>query len=241
MSQILDTHKLSVYPQNIDFSSEISDVAASNFKLLDLCCGEGLAAWGYWRSGRFSDITGVDINPNLSTRYAFNFVCADVLSLDYDFLAQFDFIHASPPCQAYSYATPEAAKANHPRLIAGIKHMLHASGKPHVIENVPGAKKDLRPNVAMNGLFFGLPSDRPRYFYASTLAAPLRLIKGGRGIAVHGEEYLSLEELKWAFGLKMIGDHRLKLITRGGIKEGIPPVMTMALSCLLLKNKFKVA
>jgi DNA (cytosine-5)-methyltransferase 1 len=216
-------------------------VPASHFRLLDLFCGEGLAAWGYWRSGRFSDITGVDINPDVSTRYAFNFVCADALTLDYEFLSQFDFIHASPPCQAYSDATPKAYKDKHPRLIPDVKHMLHASGKPYVIENVPGSKSVLRPNVAMNGLFFGLESNRPRYFYASTLGVAQRLIKPGKGRAVHGNEYLSIEELIKVFGLKMIGDRRLNLLTRDGIKQGIPPVFTMALSCLLLPDKFRIA
>ena len=68
-------------------------------KLLDLYCGEGLAAWGYWRSGCFSSITGIDINPKMSARFSFEFICADCRSLTYDFLDQFDFIHASPPCQ----------------------------------------------------------------------------------------------------------------------------------------------
>lgn len=220
----------------------MSDVRASHFRLLDLFCGEGLAAWGYWRSGRFSEIVGVDNNPDMSTRYAFNFLCADVMKLDYEFLSQFDFIHASPPCQGYSDATPKEAKERHLKLIPGVKHMLYAAGKPHVIENVPGAKSALRPNVAMNGLFFGLTSNRPRYFYASTLASRIRLIKPGRGLAVHGGQYMSLEEMRAAFGLRsIIGDHRVNGFTRTGIEQGIPPAMTMALSCILLPNKFRIA
>jgi hypothetical protein len=86
-------------------------------RLLDLFCGEGLAAWGYWLSGRFSEIVGVDINPEMSSSYSFDFVCADALTLDYEFLLQFDFIHASPPCQGYSKMTPDQSK--HPRLIPG--------------------------------------------------------------------------------------------------------------------------
>jgi len=50
-------------------------------RLLDLCCGAGLAAWGYWRSGAFSEVVGVDINP---MPYPFDFICGDALTLDYE-------------------------------------------------------------------------------------------------------------------------------------------------------------
>ena len=73
--------------------------------LLDLYCGTGVGAWGYWRSGRFSQIVGVDTDDEKLAGYSFDKINANALSLDYDFLAQFDFIHASPPCQAYSKMT----------------------------------------------------------------------------------------------------------------------------------------
>lgn len=222
--------------------ANLSPGHVAHFRCLDLFCGEGLAAWGYWRSGRFSDITGVDINPEMSTRYAFNFRCANTLTLDYEFLDQFDFIHASPPCQAYSTVTPEWARVRHLKLIRDTHLMLYATGKPYVIENVPGAKKELRPNVAMNGLYFGLLSDRPRYFYASTLAARKLLIKHGRGMVIHGGEYVKRDKLIEAFGLaEMIGRHRLKLITREGIEQGIPPIFTYTLAEMLFPDKFKIA
>lgn len=215
---------------------------AAHFRLLDLYCGEGLAAWGYWRSARFSEIVGVDLNPEVSTGYSFDFVCRDALTLDYAFLDQFDFIHASPPCQAYSQVTPAWARGRHVRLIAATHLMLHAAGKPYVIENVPGAKRELRPNVAMNGLYFGLASDRPRYFYASGLATGKRFIKRGRGMQIHGGDYVERDKLIAAFGLdKMISPHRLKHLTRDGIKQGIPPVFTKTLAEMLILNKFLIA
>lgn len=210
-------------------------------KLLDLCCGEGLVSWGYWASGMFSEIVGVDLNAEMSTRYSFDFIHGDMLALDYDFLSQFDFIHASPPCQAYSDATPKEYRARHMRLIAATQHMLYAVGKPYVIENVPGAKKDLRPNAAMNGLYFGLPINRPRYFKVSGLTAPLRLIKAGRGMRVHGGDYVERDALIQAFGLEQIvSRHSLKLMTRDGIKQGIPPVFTKTLATMLFDCKVKV-
>src|SRR5215207_8218785 len=117
-------------------------------RLLSLFCGGGLACWGYWRSGRFSEIVGVDIADH-SAAYAFDFIQADALALDYDFLLDFDAIHASPPCQAYSTLTPEQYKPNHPRLIEPTRQMLEAVGVPFVIENVPGSVRELRPNLAM--------------------------------------------------------------------------------------------
>lgn len=210
-------------------------------KLLDLCCGEGLVSWGYWSSGMFSEIVGVDIDPEMSTRYSFDFIQGDMLALDYEFLSQFDFIHASPPCQGYSYGTPKEIKARHMKLIAATHHMLFASGKPFVIENVPGAKRDLRPNAEMNGLYFELPINRPRYFRVSGLTAPLRLIKPGRGMRVHGGDYVERVKLIEAFGLEqIISRHALKLMTRDGIKQGIPPVFTKTLAELLFDSKVKV-
>jgi DNA (cytosine-5)-methyltransferase 1 len=81
---------------------------------------------------------GVDIEeqPN----YPFEFVRSDALALGSDFLAGFDAIHASPPCQSHS----DLAKRNRnadawPRLIEPVREMLAATGLPYVIENVEGA------------------------------------------------------------------------------------------------------
>jgi site-specific DNA-cytosine methylase len=62
------------------------------------------------------------------------------LELDPKFIASFDAVHASPPCQAYS----DLAKRNGnghkwPRLIEPIRRVLIRSGLPYVIENVDGA------------------------------------------------------------------------------------------------------
>lgn len=194
-------------------------------KLLDLYCGEGLAAWGYWMSGRFSEIVGVDINPEMSGSYSFDFVCGDCRSLTYDFLEQFDFIHASPPCQAYSYLTPEPER--HMRHVSGTKLMLYASGKPHVIENVQGAVKELRPNLTLDGHAVGLPMERRRYFYVSEMPGSHQVLGQGETVAVHGSQYISREQLIKVFGLRdYVSTRRLSQMTIRGIEEGIPPAMT---------------
>lgn len=212
-------------------------------RLLDLCCGEGIASWGYWASGMFSEIVGVDIEPNMSSCYSFDFINADMMTLDYDFLSQFDIIHASPPCQAYSYATPDRCKARHKKLIPGTKLMLHAANTSHVIENVPGAKLDLKPNVEMNGLYFGLSISRPRFFYVSSLAAAhaLRLTKKGIGKAVHGGEYVSRADLIECFGLQnIISRHTLKKLSIDGIKQSIPPIFTKTLAEMIFTDKPRI-
>lgn len=207
-------------------------------RMLDLFCGEGLAACGYWLSGRFDEIVGIDINPEMRTRYSFNFLCSDALQCDYEFLSSFDFIHASPPCQAYSHLTP--MPASHMRLIASTHLMLHSAGKPYCIENVEGAKRDLKPNLAMDGHYFGLPMERRRYFHLSTLEAPMRLMKTGYSINVHGRDYVSREELIEAFGLSIINPNQLHKLTRKGIEQGIAPAMTKAIAELMFPKKVMI-
>jgi len=70
-------------------------------KLLDLFCGAGGAAVGYHRAG-FDEIVGVDIRPQKN--YPFAFVQADALEYLAEHAHEFDAIHASPPCQAYSHS-----------------------------------------------------------------------------------------------------------------------------------------
>lgn len=133
-------------------------------KMLDLCCGGGLAAAGYWLSGCFTEIVGID-KLDLSDRYPYDFIQGDAFALDYDFLSQFDFIHASPPCQWYSQLTPEWARDRHERLIPNAHRLLKAWGGPHVIENVGGSLLDLRPTMHLSGFDVGLPMLRNRYFH----------------------------------------------------------------------------
>lgn len=212
-------------------------------KLLDLFCGAGLASWGYWSSGRFSEIVGVDINPAMADQYAFDFIRADVMTLDYEFLMQFDFIHASPPCQGYSYLTPKEARTNHPRLILPVKHMLYAAGVPHVVENVLGSLLELRPNAEMNGAYFGLDHDRPRYFYVSAIDTPVRWVKSIiGGTSINGAAFINRDRAIKAMGLdQIINRQRLKKITVRGIEEGIPPAFTRAIADLVIPRKAMIA
>jgi DNA (cytosine-5)-methyltransferase 1 len=109
-------------------------------RVLDLFCCAGGAALGIRQAfdaiGRRVEIVGVDIKPR--PRYPFRFVLGDALEHARR-AGEFDFVWASPPCQRYSVATPQAARRRHPDLVARTRDLLLAAGVPFVIENVPGA------------------------------------------------------------------------------------------------------
>jgi DNA (cytosine-5)-methyltransferase 1 len=129
-------------------------------RLLDLFCGGGGAAMGYHRAG--FDVVGVDINPQ--PRYPFEFIQSDCLALDPTFIASFDAVHASPPCQDYS-SLKGLATTKRGKMIGPVREMLRASGAPWVIENVAGA--DLLNPVVLCGSSFGLGVWRHRKFETS--------------------------------------------------------------------------
>jgi len=198
-------------------------------RMLDLFCGQGLAAWGYWNSGKFSEIVGVDNDPEKLVRYSFDKYPGDALALTYDFLMGFDFIHASPPCQAYSKITPHPER--HLRLIAATHLMLTAAGVPYVIENVEGSSRELRPNLVIDGMALGLPMKRIRYFHLSTLRKPARYMSNRPSVHKSGD--LTRAEAIAAYGLGEINPHRLKHMTLAGIEQGIPPAMTRLIAELM--------
>jgi DNA (cytosine-5)-methyltransferase 1 len=107
------------------------------------------------------DVVGVDIEPQ--PRYPFEFVQADALEVS---LAGFDAIHASPPCQDYS-VTASLHTAEYPRLIGPVRERLTTAGVPFVIENVAGARRDMRNPVQLCGSSFRLGVRRHRLFETS--------------------------------------------------------------------------
>lgn len=127
-------------------------------RLLDLFCGAGGAARGYQLAG--FHVTGVDSKPQ--PRYAGDdFVRADALAYVAAHGREFDVIHASPPCQQYT-ALRRLTKREYPDLIAPTRRALEATGRPWVIENVPGAP--LVAPAMLCGTMFGLRVYRHRLF-----------------------------------------------------------------------------
>ena len=129
-------------------------------RLLDLFCCAGGAGVGYSRAG--FDVVGVDLKPQ--PHYPLPFIQADALALDPRFIAFFDAVHASPPCQSYSDLAKRNGNADEwPRLIEPVRDMLIRSGLPYIIENVDGAPL-LNPAVLCGTMFKGLRVLRHRLF-----------------------------------------------------------------------------
>ncbi|HLW69402.1 MAG TPA: DNA cytosine methyltransferase [Candidatus Binataceae bacterium] len=98
------------------------------FRLLDLFCCAGGAGVGYSRAG--FEIVGVDIEPQ--SNYPFEFIQADALALNPEFIASFDAVHASPPCQSYSDLVKRDGNGHAwPRLIEPVRTMLVCTGLPY--------------------------------------------------------------------------------------------------------------
>lgn len=150
----------------------------SGSKLLDLFCGAGGAGAGYRQAG--FEVVGVDIRPQ--PNYPFRFIQADALKLDPKFMATFDAIHASPPCQSYSDLAKRNGNGHEwPRLIEPVREMLVDTGLPYVIENVDGAP--LRnPAVLCGTMFKGLRVIRHRLFESNF---PISVPPHGKHPLVH--------------------------------------------------------
>ena len=133
-------------------------------KLLDLFCGVGGASVGYHEAG--FEVYGVDLKHG--KRYPFTYLRADVLDVlrDEEYINQFDVIHASPPCQTHSITkhlrNAQGKSTSKIDLIPETREALIASGKPYIIENVPGSP--LINPIQLCGSSFGLKVRRHRLF-----------------------------------------------------------------------------
>lgn len=95
------------------------------------------------------EVTGIDLNPQ--PRYPFTFLQGDALEAD---LSGYDFVWASPPCQAHTSLKSMYNAKQHADLIPATRAKLEAWGGPWVMENVMGAPLD-NP-VLLCGSMFGL-------------------------------------------------------------------------------------
>jgi DNA (cytosine-5)-methyltransferase 1 len=137
-------------------------MGAARPRLLDLFCGAGGVAMGYYRAG--FDVVGVDHVHQ--PRYPFAFVQADALEYLEARGREYDVIHASPPCQRYAQVNRRAhlAGRSYPDLIPATRDGLARVVRVWVIENVEAAP--LRNAVRLCGSSFGLAVRRHRLFEA---------------------------------------------------------------------------
>jgi DNA (cytosine-5)-methyltransferase 1 len=126
-------------------------------RLLDLFCGSGGSSVGFHRAG--FEVVGVDIKPQ--PRYPFEFIQANAFEYLIEHWREFDIFGAGPPCQAYSVTAP-LSNGNHPTLVGPVRELLQATGKPYIIENVPGAP--LINPLMLCGTMFSLRVLRHRLF-----------------------------------------------------------------------------
>ena len=220
-------------------------------KLLDLFCCAGGAGMGYHLAG--FEVTGVDRRPQ--PRYPFTFIQGDAL----EYLAahghEYDALHASPPCQAYTRMNQgllesQGRKKDHPDLIAATRARILAFGKPYVIENVEGAPL-LNPH-RLCGSSFGLLVQRHRLFETSFFCLtpecrhelyiadkpPLHRLQGvSRVVGCYGNGRGKGDDM--ALWSKAMG---ITWMTRKELAQAIPPAYTEFLGrCLISEVRQQLA
>lgn len=197
-------------------------MTAKRPKLLDLFCGAGGAAMGYYRAG--FEVVGVDIEPQ--PHFPFEFYQANVLTFPLD---GYDAYHASPPCQHASRRNIPWRKRGYKYsdLIEPTRKRLKNTGKPYVIENVVGST--LINPTALNGVMFHLKVIRRRHF-ETNFEIPLTLMVKPVGTVKNGDYYQPVghgskirpgeDYDKWP---KAMG---IDWMTRQELTQAIPPAYT---------------
>lgn len=203
-------------------------------RLLDLCCGQGGASAGYDQAG--FDVTGVDIDPQ--PKYPYPFIQTDALAYVAAHGHQYDAIHASFPCQAFTKAARIRGRT-HPDLITPGRPLLDATGRPWVMENVPGAPL-LYPVELCGCMFAHLGVYRSRWFEVSSgihLPQPKhqphiepnnkmgRAPKPGERMYVVGN-FSGIPQARIAMDIAWMN--------RDGLREAIPPAYTRYVGAHLL-------
>jgi DNA (cytosine-5)-methyltransferase 1 len=217
-------------------------------RLLDLYCKAGGASKGYADAG--FEVVGIDIKKQ--KRYPFEFIQADCLETlqDLDYLRTFDVIAASPPCQTHSRTKhlrdAQGGTTTKVDLIPQTREALIASGKPYVIENVPGAPL-IKP-VQFCGSSFGLKVRRHRLFESNLelTGSVCKHKEQGKPIGVYGAMNDTAQGLDKTTGKYVIGGSTAKTVEEarqamgiewmiwGELVEAIPPVYTQTIGKQLI-------
>jgi len=208
-------------------------------RLLDLYCKAGGASKGYQLAG--FEVVGVDIKKQ--KRYPYKFIQADCLELmkDMEFLKSFDVITASPPCQTHSITqhlrNAQGKSTDKIDLIPQTREALIASGKPYVIENVPGSP--LINPIKMCGSAFGLKVRRHRLFESNIqlTSSICNHKEQGKPVGIYGSmrdeipggghTAKSIEQAREAMGIDWM--------IWGELVESIPPAYTQFIGEQIIK------
>ncbi len=194
-------------------------------RVLDLFCCAGGSARGFHDAG-FVDITGVDIDPQ--PNYPYRFIQAEALAFLREYWEEFDFVNLSPPCQGYSCLknSPHVDLSKYPKLVPELRQILEGTGKPYMIENVPGAP--MIDPVILEGPKFGLGVIRKRLFEISPrieIKVPNTrrsgTVKNGDYVTVAGNgEDGSNSKAEWERAMK------IDWMSKAELRQAIPPAYT---------------
>lgn len=187
---------------------------------------------GYHLSG--FDVEGVDLSPQ--GNYPFKFHQADAMTFNLD---DYDIIHASPPCQAFTKAKAIHGVGAHVDLLTPMRQILNNSGKPWIIENVPGSP--MRADITLCGSMFQLCDPgvgylrRHRHFEFGNLPGlqvplltcnhkkPTISVFGHGGHVYHGvDSWRRVMDIDW--------------MTRNELAQAIPPAYTEYLGTQLRQS-----
>jgi DNA (cytosine-5)-methyltransferase 1 len=203
-----------------------------DFWALDLCSGAGGAAEGYHRAG--FGVVGVDNRPQ--PRYPFEFIQADAMTFPLD---GYDAYHASTPCQDHMRSRMRQQNAHGTGwMLAATRERFQATGRPWVLENVPGAP--MRADYKLCGCMFGLTVERERWFelwqpafelrspcyHAEPVVNPMRT-KHGPWYREHGR-IPTRDEVAAAMGIDWMRGEE--------IKQAIPPAYTEYIGQQLIEH-----
>jgi DNA (cytosine-5)-methyltransferase 1 len=193
---------------------------------------------GYHRAG--FEVVGIDIKKQ--KRFPFEFIQADALDVlsDNEYLQTFDVIHASPPCQTHSSTkhlrNAQGKTTSKVDLIPQTRAALIVSGKPYIIENVPGAP--LINPIQMCGSSFGLTARRHRLFESNyqLTGSVCKHKEQGKPVGIYGSmrdeipggghTAKTIEQAREAMGIDWM--------IWGELVEAIPPIYTFQIGKQLL-------
>ena len=192
---------------------------------------------GYYRAG--FDIVGVDIKP--MPRYPFEFHQADALEYCMEHGHEFDVIHASPPCQAYTglrhLTLARYGKApHHPDLINLVRRSLLETNKTFIIENVQFSP--LATQFILCGAAFGLSHlARHRHFESNFMFMNVPLCKHKSNeytIGVYGNKPDGRRVSQTRYRLSRVArsleeaqkEMEIDWMTWDEIREAVPPAYT---------------